>query len=71
MDLGTVKARLEKGYYKHPKEFKHDVNLVWNNCMTYNVEASEYHVAAAALKQIFEERYAKYVQDDGEFVDND
>lgn len=42
MDLGTVKAKLEKGQYKHPKEFKHDVSLVWNNCMTYNVVSLKY-----------------------------
>lgn len=66
MDLGTVKAKLEKGQYKHPKEFKHDVSLVWNNCMTYNVEGSDYHTMASGLKQIFEERYAKYVHNDDE-----
>lgn len=31
-----LQRRLEEGGYSHPKEFKHDVNLVWNNCMTYN-----------------------------------
>ncbi len=28
-------------------------------------EGSEYHTLAARLKAIFEERYAKYVRDDG------
>ena len=36
MDLGTVKRKLDAGQYTHPKEFKHDVSLVWINCMTYN-----------------------------------
>lgn len=31
-----MQDKLEKGLYSSPKEFKHDVNLVWNNCMTYN-----------------------------------
>jgi hypothetical protein len=47
------------------QEFKHDVNLVWNNCMTYNVEGSPYYLVAQKLKQIFEERYAKTVRDEG------
>jgi len=35
-----LQDKLSRGEYKHPKEFKHDVNLVWHNCMTYNVVRS-------------------------------
>ena len=44
------------------------MNLVWNNCMTYNVEGSPYYLVAAKLKQIFEERYAKVVRDEGAYA---
>ena len=35
--------------------------------MTYNVEGSPYYLIAQKLKQIFEERYAKTVRDEGAF----
>jgi hypothetical protein len=31
-----AQEKLESGQYGDPKDFKHDVNLVWHNCMTYN-----------------------------------
>ena len=34
--LPCLQEKLDANGYVHPKEFKHDVNLVWNNCMTYN-----------------------------------
>jgi hypothetical protein len=66
MDLGTVKKKLDGGAYAHPREFKHDVCLVFTNCMTYNADGSEYFNMASSLKKIFEERYAKTVKDEEE-----
>ena len=63
-----LQRNLELGNYTHPKEFKHDVNLVWNNCMTYNADGSEYYNLAANLKKIFEERYAKVIKEDGMYM---
>jgi hypothetical protein len=51
----------------HPREFKHDVNLVWTNCMTYNADGSEYFNVALTFKKIFDERYSKTVKDDGKY----
>lgn len=62
----VLQTKLEGGGYSHPKEFRHDVNLVWNNCMTYNADGSEYYTIASNLKKVFEEKYAKAVKDDGE-----
>jgi hypothetical protein len=59
-------TKLERGDYSHPREFKHDLNLVWANCMTYNADGSEYYALAANLKKITEERYAKAIKEDGE-----
>ena len=55
--------------YNSAKEFKHDASLVWNNCMTYNADGSEFYVLAANLKKVFEEKYAKTVRDDDEPLD--
>ena len=43
MDLGTVRRKLEGAFYSSPKEFKHDVSLVWINCMTYNAVGTRLH----------------------------
>ena len=41
MDLGTVKKNLLNGEYKLFQEFMSDINLIWNNCRTYNVPGSD------------------------------
>ena len=38
MDLGTIKQRLERGYYSKTYQVAEDVKLVWKNCMTYNAD---------------------------------
>jgi len=67
MDLGTVRTKLERGDYTSAKEFRHDVNLVWTNCMTYNADGSDYYLIAANLKKVFEEKYSKMIRDDEDF----
>lgn len=57
MDLGTVKSRLSKNWYKTPKEFAEDVRLTFNNAMTYNPKGQDVHFMAEQLLQIFEERW--------------
>jgi hypothetical protein len=69
MDLGSVKSKLESGAYTSPKEFRHDVSLVWSNCMTYNADGSEFFILAANLKKVFDEKYSKIVREDEESQD--
>jgi hypothetical protein len=38
MDLGTIKRRLERGFYQRTYQVAEDVRLVWRNCMTYNAD---------------------------------
>ncbi|KAG7034892.1 Transcription factor GTE4, partial [Cucurbita argyrosperma subsp. argyrosperma] len=57
MDLGTVKMRLHKNWYKSPKEFAEDVRLTFHNAMTYNSEGQDVHVMAEQLLKIFEDRW--------------
>ncbi|KAK9284727.1 hypothetical protein L1049_023904 [Liquidambar formosana] len=58
MDLGTVKSRLNKNWYKSPKEFAEDVRLTFHNAMTYNPKGQDVHVMAEQLSKIFEDRWA-------------
>ncbi|KEH39252.1 transcription factor GTE4 [Medicago truncatula] len=58
MDLGTVKSRLSKNWYKSPKEFAEDVRLTFHNAMTYNPKGQDVHVMAEELSALFEERWA-------------
>ncbi|KAJ6828522.1 putative transcription factor GTE4 isoform X2 [Iris pallida] len=57
MDLGTVKSRLTKNWYKSPEEFAEDVRLTFRNAMTYNPKGQDVHVMAEQLSQIFEEQW--------------
>ena len=41
MDLGTVRKRLEKAEYKTLRELIYDLNLIWNNCRTFNLKNSK------------------------------
>ncbi|GAB4849410.1 hypothetical protein Ancab_004207 [Ancistrocladus abbreviatus] len=57
MDLGTVKNRLNKNWYKSPKEFAEDVRLTFSNAMTYNPKEQDAHIMAQHLSTIFEEKW--------------
>ncbi|XP_007050048.2 PREDICTED: transcription factor GTE4 isoform X1 [Theobroma cacao] len=58
MDLGTVKSRLNKNWYKSPREFAEDVRLTFRNAMTYNPKGQDVHVMAEQLSKIFEDKWA-------------
>ncbi|CAK9133269.1 unnamed protein product [Ilex paraguariensis] len=58
MDLGTVKSRLNKNWYKSPREFAEDIKLTFRNAMTYNPKGQDAHVMAEQLSNIFEEKWA-------------
>ncbi|GMI86714.1 hypothetical protein HRI_002340700 [Hibiscus trionum] len=63
MDLGTVKARLSKNWYKSPREFAEDVRLTFHNAMTYNPKGQDVHVMAEQLSKIFEGKWASIEAD--------
>ncbi|CAI9089265.1 OLC1v1023812C1 [Oldenlandia corymbosa var. corymbosa] len=58
MDLGTVKSRLSKNWYKSPKDFAEDVRLTFHNAMTYNPKGQDVYLMAEELSQIFEDKWA-------------
>ncbi|MQM09864.1 hypothetical protein Taro_042746 [Colocasia esculenta] len=57
MDLGTVKTRMSKNWYKSPREFADDVRMTFQNAMTYNPKGQDVHIMAEQLSMIFEERW--------------
>jgi hypothetical protein len=59
MDLGTVKRNLERGRYASFHEAAVDVRFVWNNCMTYNDNGSDFWLLAKAFSKRFEDRYRR------------
>ncbi|XP_059665068.1 transcription factor GTE4-like isoform X2 [Cornus florida] len=58
MDLGTVKSRLNKNWYKSPREFAEDVRLTFRNAMTYNPKGQDVHVMAEQLSNLFDDKWA-------------
>jgi E1A/CREB-binding protein len=53
MDLGTVSQRLESGKYHSIEEFAAEVNLTFDNAMTYNQDGTVVHEMAKELKAKF------------------
>lgn len=59
MDLGLVQRKLDANEYPTPAEYAEDVFLVFDNCMLYNQDDSEYHQMAARMKKAFEAKFSK------------
>ena len=53
-----MKLRLNKNWYKSPREFVEDVKLTFRNAMTYNPKGQDVHVMSGPLSKIFEDRWA-------------
>ena len=52
MDLGTVKKNLKNNKYKSVEECLNDVQLIWDNCKTYNSEGSWIYDLALKLENL-------------------
>jgi hypothetical protein len=57
MDLGTVKTRLNKNWYKSPREFAEDVRRTFSNAILYNPKGQDVHFMAEQLSKIFEDQW--------------
>ncbi len=53
MDFGTIKKRLENGYYWSAKECIKDFNTVFTNCYVYNKAGEDIVVMAQTLEKLF------------------
>jgi hypothetical protein len=52
MDLRTVRKNLGKGKYKRYEDFFRDVQLIWDNCKTYNIQGSDIYKMAESMEKI-------------------
>ncbi|KAI9144302.1 hypothetical protein BKA69DRAFT_1056796 [Paraphysoderma sedebokerense] len=50
MDFSTVTTKLEQHEYNSLEDFEADLNLIWDNCMKYNLPDTLYYRAALRLK---------------------
>ncbi|ORD94228.1 Y0777 [Enterospora canceri] len=50
MDLGTMTKKL--GLYRSMAEFKADLDLIWDNCLAYNVSAEYYRDCALSMREV-------------------
>ncbi|GAA98946.1 hypothetical protein E5Q_05634 [Mixia osmundae IAM 14324] len=57
MDLGTMKRRLDAGYYNHASEFEADFRLVIENCYKFNPVETPVHQMGRKLEAFFENRW--------------
>eukprot|EP01022_Parablepharisma_sp_SALTPOND_P004542 TRINITY_DN120490_c2_g1_i1.p1 TRINITY_DN120490_c2_g1~~TRINITY_DN120490_c2_g1_i1.p1 ORF type:complete len:633 (+),score=39.58 TRINITY_DN120490_c2_g1_i1:249-1901(+) len=53
MDFGTIKKKLATGAYNNCKEFVGDVEQVFDNCILYNGETSDFGMLAKNLREEF------------------
>lgn len=61
-------AKMDRGEYSSPLEYERDMNLVWDNCMTYNQDGSDFFNIAAEMKKEFQEKFKKVKVDPGKFI---
>ncbi|KAH9284070.1 Bromodomain-containing protein 2 [Echinococcus granulosus] len=64
MDLSTIRTKLDSGVYQNKNEFAADMRLMFDNCYKYNGEKSDVSDLGRALQGIFEENFAKILDDD-------
>lgn len=59
MDFSTIKQKLAFGKYPRIQEFIVDVQLCFENCITYNGDGHELTEVAEAMTKIFQKEMEK------------
>lgn len=63
MDLGTVSVKLEEGLYMSIADVTADLQLIWDNCKTYNDADSLIVAHARKLERMTQKWYAESQQE--------
>ena len=58
MDLGTISSNIESGKYDSVLGVAADIDLVWNNAMTYNLPGSYVYETALDLQKLAKQALA-------------
>lgn len=53
MDLSTSRKKLESGQYENVEQWKEDIELIWNNALTYNGTKALISILARELQTLF------------------
>lgn len=61
MDLRTIREKVKQGGYANFDMFYADVQLVWNNCKSYNIAESEIYRMAEDLERTSKKMYKKMI----------
>lgn len=64
MCLTDVKRNLAEGSYRTVAECADDVRLIWDNCMLYNQDGSDFYNLANKFKTRFEDKFARVASTD-------
>eukprot|EP00917_Polyrhabdina_sp_WS-2016_P023197 GHVP01050219.1.p1 GENE.GHVP01050219.1~~GHVP01050219.1.p1 ORF type:complete len:884 (-),score=186.42 GHVP01050219.1:122-2773(-) len=59
MDFYTVEKKINEGFYTEQKDFQKDIDLIFDNCMSFNAEGTEYHSAAKRGQSSFRNYWSK------------
>ncbi|KAK9727982.1 hypothetical protein K7432_001434 [Basidiobolus ranarum] len=57
MDLGTVNKKLKSGQYQTKDDFREDVELMLNNCFTFNTPGTFVYDQAKSLSEVFQREW--------------
>ncbi|CAG8473193.1 6684_t:CDS:10 [Paraglomus occultum] len=50
MDFGTMRQKIDGHIYNNMEEFKQDINLIFENAMTYNAANTKYYRSARSIR---------------------
>ncbi len=60
MDLGTVKSKLLRGEFETCDEFLGYIQLIWDNCKTYNMAGSEIYKICERMEKSSRREISKF-----------
>uniref|UniRef100_A0A8C5D691 Bromo domain-containing protein n=1 Tax=Gouania willdenowi TaxID=441366 RepID=A0A8C5D691_GOUWI len=68
MDLGTIRKRLQNGYYCTAQDCIKDFDTMFNNCYVYNQPGDDIVVMAQTLQKLFLHKLSQMPKEDAEFL---